>query len=1058
MVDKLSAQQINQLNNYLKANPKVKREDAIKLLFNYGASGKPRAGSSFENKSGSTPTVRYLIVKTKDGKSYNFNKTLEKRINNISAKIAKAESENGFIGSAWSGFKNLTGIGDSSDKVREQQAQEKKLLTQFNSQPNNRAKLFEQLTGQKYTTENLEKFIKGQIKLKSEIALQGYKEGQEMAVDVGADIVSGIAAVGIYSAAVAAAPFTGGASIAVGVVAAGASGAAIKTGLKAADAATGGRKYTLKDAGHDAATGAFSGIIAPITGGMGGAVGKTVATKLGIQAVKTVGKEVAEEVVETGVKQGLNQGIKTALTNPTGYEYVGGNIAKRAAAMAAEMASDGAVGGAIDNSFRTALDGGGVNEVLQAGVEGFVGGLILSPVVGGGFKAVGKAGHEIGSKIKGGSEAAADAVETSVVKNTAEVVPTPKPQGANTNAELNTSATTVGERTIIENTDNISKELTILEKSEKLKQEILTHHTFREGEKVPRFTPEQAENIIKLYQNDEKFMDELLYKDNSFMPGMFEYEYDELVKIAQFHKSNKELTEFIINNEHNYYVTRILESAVKHLDKYSEKEVIKIIEHFEKLSDRAGMTTDFIRAWLDDPIYFTLLSHKIKDNWGNTNYLISDVRNIYEKETKNLKRAMENGQIEKLAKELGFDGHSCTIENINDDGTFQMCVHNGDLCDNIEEINYQIRYSIKRVDFKIDEKGNIHKVASTTGVGGSEGYTTKLSDGSKIIDFEDPTGKEIRKEFYGSNGELIRTDVIQASEKLKGTFEITTSKTNPDGTITTDKIGSVKLYGSKEQGSRARTRVISPSGIISDQIRIEGPKGRGSTYKIIDKNNKVLFKNRRTSRMITSNHYRSFHNGTNYDIKFEGDKITVGKIGNNSELEDVITLDSNLLDPKLIDLYKQLPGDYFYKLHKYGIKVELGGDAKPGNACFISQDGNKICMSEELKNNPFTFAHELGHALDLLEFNQLCEDKTFKSLYKAEMEKFKLSSAMAERHSIDYFTTLDNEYNHFKEFIAETHALISGLRDDDNHLGIRSAVLQQNFPRTIAYLAKKLEG
>ena len=317
----------------------------------YAANGTELKASYFNQVE--NPDVK---IKSQDGKTYNFNKTLEKRINNVSANVKKAEDENGFIGKTWSGFKNLTGIGDSSDKVRERYAQEKKLLAQFNSNPKNQAKIFEQLTGQKYTNENLEKFIKGEIKLKSEIALQGYKEGQEMAVDVGADIVSGIAAVGIYSAAVAAAPFTGGASIAVGVAAAGVSGAAIKTGLKAADAATRGRKYTLKDAGHDAATGAFSGVIAPITEGMGGAVGKTVATKLGIQAVRTVGKEVAEEVVETGVKQGLKQGIKTALTNPTGYEYVGGNIVKRGAAMAAEMASDGAVGGAVDNAFRTALD------------------------------------------------------------------------------------------------------------------------------------------------------------------------------------------------------------------------------------------------------------------------------------------------------------------------------------------------------------------------------------------------------------------------------------------------------------------------------------------------------------------------------------------------------------------------------------------------------------------------------------------------------------------------------------------------------------------------------
>ena len=163
---------------------------------------------------------------------------------------------------------------------------------------------------------------------------------------------------------------------------------------KAADAASAGREYSLKDAGHDAATGAFSGVLAPVTGGLGGAVGKTVATKMGIQAVKQVGKEVAAETVEAGVKQG----VKSMLTNPTGYEYVGGTLVKRTVAMSAEMATDGAVGGAVDNAFRTAYDGGSVDEILEAGAQGFVGGAIMSPLIGGGMKVVGKAGHELGSK------------------------------------------------------------------------------------------------------------------------------------------------------------------------------------------------------------------------------------------------------------------------------------------------------------------------------------------------------------------------------------------------------------------------------------------------------------------------------------------------------------------------------------------------------------------------------------------------------------------------------------------------------------------------------------
>ena len=285
--------------------------------------------------------------------------------------MKKAEDENGFIGKGWSGFKNLTGIGDSSDKVREQQKKEQNLLAQFNSNPQRRAEIFKQLTGADYNPENLEKFIKGQIKLPSELALTGYKEGQEMAVDVVADVVSGVVSFGVVSACtaagVAATPFTAGASL--GLVVAGAgiaagTGALVKTGLKYADAKSGGRDYTLKDARHDAATGAFSGALAPITAGAGGAVGKVVTT----QAAKVVGKEVLQEGVKLTAKQ----------------------TAAKALAFTAEVATDGALGGGVDNAFRTAVDGGSAEEIFDAGITGAEYGAILGPVMGWGAKGIGK--------------------------------------------------------------------------------------------------------------------------------------------------------------------------------------------------------------------------------------------------------------------------------------------------------------------------------------------------------------------------------------------------------------------------------------------------------------------------------------------------------------------------------------------------------------------------------------------------------------------------------------------------------------------------------------------
>ncbi len=305
---------------------------------------------------------------------------LKQRINSVTAKTKEAENNNGWIGKAWSWAKNVGGFGDSSNDIRDAQKEELKAL-----ESGNISEAFTKITGLEYTEENLNKFLNNEILTKSEQALEGYKEGQDMTTDFVGDLVSGIAAVGIYTAAVAAAPFTGGASIAVGVAAAAASGALIKAGVKALDTAGTDKKYN--SFGHDLATGAFSGVLAPITGGLGGAIGKTVATKVGVQAVKQVGREVAEEVAKGGIKQTL----KTALTNPTGYEYVGGNFAKRSAAWVAEVATDGTLGGAIDGGFRAGLENDwDADAILNGTLSGGIGGAIGAPVIGGGMKAMGK--------------------------------------------------------------------------------------------------------------------------------------------------------------------------------------------------------------------------------------------------------------------------------------------------------------------------------------------------------------------------------------------------------------------------------------------------------------------------------------------------------------------------------------------------------------------------------------------------------------------------------------------------------------------------------------------
>lgn len=262
----------------------------------------------------------------------------------LRARLAKSKENQAFIGRCWDGIKNFFGKDTGSEHVENQ----------------------------------INAYERGQISEEEiEKIFNEYKIGQEEVVDVTSDIVSGIAAVGIYAAALAAAPFSGGVSIALGAAAATATGAAIKTGIKYSDSAAKGNEYG--SGWYDLATGAFSGILAPITGGMGGAVGKSVATKLGVQAISETGKAMASNT--------LKASAYNMLFNPTGYKYLGGSMFKRAIAFGAECAADGAVGGSVDNMFRAALNG---EDITEAGVNGFLGGLVLSPVIGGGLKGTGK--------------------------------------------------------------------------------------------------------------------------------------------------------------------------------------------------------------------------------------------------------------------------------------------------------------------------------------------------------------------------------------------------------------------------------------------------------------------------------------------------------------------------------------------------------------------------------------------------------------------------------------------------------------------------------------------
>ena len=267
--------------------------------------------------------------------------------------LEQTREDQGIIGKLWDGFKNLTGLGAGSNKAEDA----------------------------------IKQYENGEISLEeAKEKLNGYQQGQETCVDVVGDIVSGIVAVGAFALAVP----TGGTSLIAGLGLAAAAGAGSKIAVKAGDAIMGGREYSGKDLLYDAATGAVNGLFAPVTNGVGACVTKTVGKKLGL----TVVKEGTKEAIEQGAKQGL----KSIITQQ-GVDVIGGTFSKRALATASGMAIDGAIGGSTDNMIRAALDGEDAKGIFEAGVQGLAGGLIMSPVIGGGFKVAGKLGKNLNNKI-----------------------------------------------------------------------------------------------------------------------------------------------------------------------------------------------------------------------------------------------------------------------------------------------------------------------------------------------------------------------------------------------------------------------------------------------------------------------------------------------------------------------------------------------------------------------------------------------------------------------------------------------------------------------------------
>lgn len=338
-------------NSYLDMDKKAKLNSNNNLNMNYGL-------RLVNNPSVDTFTSNFIS-----------NDDVKVIIETAKENLYETKTQQGLIGTLWDGFKNLTGLGASSKKAK---------------------KAIEDFENGKITKEQMLKRV------------NSYMDGQKQCVDTIADTVSGIASFGAFSLAtglgLAAAPFTGGASlglVAAGFGIAGIAGAISKVGIKGVDAVVGGKKYDSFV--YDLVTGGINGIFAPVTAGIGGAAGKAVAQKVGVNALREGGEIVVKEGIKNTTKGAIT---KTLLT--TNVSYVGGTTAARALALGTDMAVNGAISGGVDSAVRYVAGDEKNKSAKGFATEvatGTIGGFVMSPLIGGGMKVAGKGIGKITGKL-----------------------------------------------------------------------------------------------------------------------------------------------------------------------------------------------------------------------------------------------------------------------------------------------------------------------------------------------------------------------------------------------------------------------------------------------------------------------------------------------------------------------------------------------------------------------------------------------------------------------------------------------------------------------------------
>lgn len=328
-------------------------------------------------------------------------------------------------------------------------------------------------------------------------------------------------------------------------------------------------------------------------------------------------------------------------------------------------------------------------------------------------------------------------------------------------------------------------------------------------------------------------------------------------------------------------------------------------------------------------------------------------------------------------------------------------------------------------------------------------------------------------------------EIVYTESVVKGQYDI--YRTTPDGKRIRIGHALVTPNGAKH----IRRTLTSADGTKTSTAFREDKAGNSYLHTVIkDKSGKPISEIKRTFKVLSENHFVSTRNGQAFDIVFTDSQVVVTKLDSagrktaqkvkyairdipietTDEIGQALSHIQNdtesfeqasalfkkhgiaprTVDRRCVEMLKRLPGDEWFAMSK-SCEFVMPQSFEPMNASYA---GNSIFMSKELIGNLGVFTHELGHAK--FHILDLVNDKKLMEIYNAEKMAYTAKYPESRVESIAYFLEGNNDGKRgLNEACAETN-LVTDTIQTWEQLQDRTIFLEQDFPRTMAYIKEKM--